>query len=97
MQLLIGSIKMKAYLLLLLALASCATFAPHPVRTSKSEPITTRWPTYISPAEKARLRLDAQIFDGHPPVVVMDLEAAPDSIATVEAEYWMGVAKKKKP
>jgi hypothetical protein len=84
------------YLFLLVLLASCATFPPHPIRPAQLEPITT-WPHYISPADKARLKLDAQVFDGHPPVEMMDLEAAPDSICTVEAEYWMGVAKKKKP
>jgi len=30
----------------------------------------------------------ADVFDGHPPVVVMDLDAAPDSIATVVAERY---------
>jgi hypothetical protein len=78
------------YALLLLALASCAPLAPR-----APQPITT-WPHYISPADKARLKLDAQVFDGHPPVVVMDLEAAPDSIATVVAEYYFFQAKKSR-
>lgn len=64
---------MKRCYLLLLALASCAT------------PQTRTWPTRISPADSAQLEAYRRVFDGHPPVVVMDLEAAPDSIATVVA------------
>ena len=88
---------MKVYLLLSLGLASCATFAPHPTKPNQAEPIiTTSWPTYISPTEKARLLQYHNAFEGHPPVEVMDLEAAPDSIATVVAEQYFLPKKKAK-
>jgi hypothetical protein len=59
--------------LLLLLLAGCAPLAPTPPPPI-SEPITSQQVH--------------QIFDGHPPVEVLDLEATPDSIATVVAEYY---------
>lgn len=77
---------MKYFLLFLLPLAACAPLAPR----------TPTWPTYISPAEKARLLQYHNAFEGHPPVVVMDLEAAPDSIATVVAEQYFLPKKKAK-
>jgi hypothetical protein len=70
------------FLALLLLLTSCAPLLPRQ-RAPLSEP--------INQTEAYRLA-----FDGHPPVVVLDLEAAPDSITTVVAEYYYLQAKKRR-
>jgi hypothetical protein len=67
---------MKHSLLIMLALASCAPTRPVYVPTRRAR---------ITPADSAQQAAYRQAFDGHPPVEVMDLEAAPDSIATVVA------------
>jgi hypothetical protein len=61
------------YLPFLLLLASCVPFHSRPI-------------PYSEPIDQHQAIRTA--FNGHPPVVTMDLEAAPDSIATVVAEYY---------
>jgi hypothetical protein len=51
------------------------------------------WPTQISPVDAARLAAERRVFEGHPPVVMLEVEAAPDSITTAEAEYWTQQAR----
>jgi hypothetical protein len=67
---------MKIALLLLILLASCRAAQP------------AQKPYVLSPLETEQQAAIHQVFDGHPPVAVMDLEAAPDSIATVVAERY---------